>query len=613
MNRAPYSHFQAPAAAPEAGPVALSARAVPNCGGVLEHAREVLRLAAFLGVDVEERLVCPAPLLSRLCGRRMFFLRGWSRYESCVKGFNALGLLAEYAGLEERALAAAGPEAVRRAKAEFAASRRVFSPAELRAIPKSEWDALDPLAPALWRAFARRTIYCATSANLGICLHRALRDMRAKTVGLAGRRLPLLRRDEGRLVIWCPDEKADFMSPEKSAGLRALAAEKPALTSLKTYLNRQRRDPGALQDALRDGGYFFPTNPQSRAELRNLLSLALRGLETETGKPFKALIGDPRVGRALECLGVRVRNGRLLVRSPLEGGMLGMAVPYLRMIKEARRRGDGRAAAVWNPASIGAALAALTLCDERARPPGLRTRIHGVFDIANLQSLAQLFGVSVERHQSGRRTAYVGLGSSSYATGNLCFEVLKGSAAQRGAFRGRSHLHPATHTLNPVARALIYGEQILADDPSPRNPEPAGAAALAGYLLARLDGGSLSFVEVAHALRSAGFGRGLFLEFAGFGKDRGAGERFVLSAGEEGPNMQALAEGLLRALEWTPARLAAAARAESRRGRRQYRSRPLDDAAFEALDPAVHIHLTGDDGPQPSRSLVRALRGRARR
>ncbi len=609
MKRAPYSHFQAARRRAEGGPMALSEKELPNCGGVLEHARAVLRLAEFLGVDIGEALVSPAPLLSRLCGRLMFFLRGWSRYESCVKGFNALGLLAEYAGREERALARLPAAALRRAKLEYLASRGVFSAAALRALPGEEVDALDLLGLALWRAFSRRTIFCATSANLGICLHQALRDMRAKTIWVAGKKFPLLNEREGRLVVWCPDERADFMSPEKSARLAALAAEKPALTSLKTYVNRQGRDPGALKDALRAGGYFFPTNPQSRKELKNLLSLALSELEGETGRPLRKLLLDARVGRALESLGVRVQGGRLLVQSPLEGGMLGMAVPYLRMIEEARRRGDARAAAVWNPASIGAALAALVLCDRAVRPSP-RTRIHGVFDIANLQSLAQLFGVAVERHQSGRQTAYVGLGSSSYATGNLCFDVLKRSAQEKGAFRGRSHLHPATHTLNPVARALVFAEEIISGSPAPRKPEPAGAAALAGYLLARLDGRTLSFVELAQALRAGGFTRASFLEFSGFGTNRDAGERFVRLSGEEGSAMQALAEGLLEALAWAPGRLSRAARAERSRSRREYRARPFDDAAFEALGPAVHIHLTGDNCPQPSPRQVRELRTR---
>ena len=36
-----------------------------------------------------------APLLSELVGKPISFLRGWEMFESCVKGYNALGLMAE--------------------------------------------------------------------------------------------------------------------------------------------------------------------------------------------------------------------------------------------------------------------------------------------------------------------------------------------------------------------------------------------------------------------------------------------------------------------------------------------------------------------------------------
>lgn len=620
MNKAPYSHFERVADPdPDSGPVTLSPKALSNCGGTREHAMAVLRLARYLGVDTAETLVMPAPLLSFLCGRRMFYLRGWRRYESCVKGFNALGLLAEHAIIEERKLEKLSKAALRRDKRRFLASRGVFSKRELAAISKDELDGLDAMPLALWHAFSQRTIFCATSANLGICLHQALRDMRRKELAVAGKRFPLLGKDEGRLVIWCPDERADFMSTEKSFFLRALAVEKPKLTTLKPYVNRQSRDPGALKDALESGGYFFPTNPQSRSELKNLLTLALRDLAGKRGISISKLLANPAVRRALDSLGADVARVRLSVRSSLEGGMLGMAVPYLVMLEETLRRGDTRALAVWNPASIGAALAALVLCDEAAPElrRGTQTRIHGVFDIANLQSLAQLFGVPVRRHQSGRQTAYVGLGSGSYANGNLCFEILRRSARGKGPFRGESHLHPATHTLNPIARALAYSEDLhrvasapgfsLKDLRGLRKPEPAGAAALAGYLLARLDSGTLSFIEIAYALRLGGFTKATFLEFSGFGDDEAAADRYIQLSGEEGSHMEALARGLLQAMGRSPARLTQAARAERRRSRRNYASNPLDDPAFEAKDPAVNIHLTGDNCAQPSPELVARL------
>ena len=99
---------------------------------------------------------------------------------------------------------------------------------------------------------------------------------------------------------------------------------------------------------------------------------------------------------------------------------------------------------VWNQASIGAALAAAVLAEDVMKKPkvmndyskkiileewpklgieidGLlraksKRQVIGVFDTANLQSLAQLLGVVVTRHRSGRGSPFVGLGSSSYLT-----------------------------------------------------------------------------------------------------------------------------------------------------------------------------------------------------
>src|SRR5262249_46833470 len=159
----------------------------------------------------------------------------------------------------------------------------------------------------------------------------------------------------------------------------------------------------------------------------------------------------------------------------------------------------------------------------------VQTRIHGVFDLANLQSLAQLLGVVVERHLSGRGTAFVGLGSSSYANGNRCYEILKESQERGGPFHGEGTFHPAAHTLSPIAQALVFAEDFARAAATPefaamneearidhlsrhaRKPEPAGAAALAGYLLSRLDARTLSVAEMSFALRLAGFTPATFL------------------------------------------------------------------------------------------------------
>ncbi|MBI4345892.1 MAG: hypothetical protein HY553_03490 [Elusimicrobia bacterium] len=476
---------------------------------VLDRAVAVLRLARRLGIE-DERVLVEAPVASALCGRRVLYFRGWRLFDGCVKAFNALGLLAE-PGTSDAALRA---------------------------------------------AYARRRIVCSTSANMGISLHQALRRLRE--IGVLGPR-------EGELLIWCPDARADFMSAEKAAALRRLAAERPRLTTLRTYLNRRQRDPGALRDALRSGGWFFPTNPQSREELARLSAEAAEGL-----------------GRRPPA-----------ARKALDGGLLGMGAAYALLLEAWLARGERDGFSLWNPASIGAALAGLALADAEfrtgERPAGLSAfaprlaaarrlpplRLHGVFDIANLQSLAQLFGVVVTRHYSGRRTAYVGLGSSSYATGNLCFETLAESARKGGAFAGRDALHPATHTLNPVAQALVFAEGLP-------KPEPAGAAGLAGYLLSRLDAGTLTAARIGRALTRAGFDEASFGAF--MGQDAG---RWAREAGEEGPAMEAFARDIRAAL----------------------RARPRPEAPSRRAGDAVVIHLTGDQTAQPKRDIARAMRG----
>lgn len=669
-----YTHLASPAGASapdENFQVYLSADATPNLPDPLSHALFTMRLAVELGIklpadadphqlpyaDETDNLVFDAPLTSLVCGRRIRLLRGWKQFGSCVKGFNALGLLAEHAQLELRKLQALSPKELEAARLAYLASRRrdgapVFPANDLATLSAEQLGSVELLHVSLWRAYARRTVVCSTSSNMGISLHEALRYMQRKAVRLGGREFTILNVDEGELIIWAPDEQADFMNPEKTAKLRELEADKPRLTVLHTYINRKQRDPGALKDALNAGGYFFPTNPQSREELQNLLSISLGDIARERNIPFEELLVDPNVQVALESLGARIVGDRVAVRGGVTGGLLGLAVPYLIMLEETLRRGDATASSTWNQASIGAALAAIVLCDTTLREgpesspawneigasfPALAaflgrgrlgkdfaTRIHGLFDIANLQSLAQLFGVVVTKHLSGRGTAFVGLGSSSYANGNSCFDVLRASAAGDGAFRGRDGLHPATHTLNPIAQALVYAEDfaraafapgfdaLSEEDKVARlrrhaiKPEPAGAAAVAGYLLTRLDAGTLTFLEIAYALRLAGFDQERFLEFANFGRDEQSRNRFIQEASEEGEYMESLARSLLDALGREAAELSASARAERARSRLAYRWTAPDEDSFEAFSPVVNLYMTGDNCAQPSAGLVTA-------
>ena len=651
----------------------------PNCPDPMGLALGTIRLAEMLGCKIskvstlpllpystgEDHLVFDAPLVGFLTGLRSRFLRGWKQYDSCIKGFNALGLLSEHIHLEEQTLLSLPTEALREEAFQFLKSRTFDHEGNKEPGP-DYWDQESNRLTqielsgdllfylAIWRAFSRRPIICSTSSNMGISLHQALRALQSTVITFHEKQFFLLNKDEGRLVIWCPDEGADFMNDEKTSTLRSLERESPPLTRLRTYINRKERDPGALKQALENGGYFFPTNPQSREEMQNLLSIALHRISRERKISIWATYSDPLISKALRSLGVEVRGGAIIARSGVEGGLYGLMVPYLILLEETLQRGDTQAISTWNQASIGAALAAAVLTDCCLQKPellsietrreikkwfpnisgeivrgGLQkkllTRIHGVFDLANLQSLSQLYGVIIKNHLSGRGTAYVGLGSSSYANGNRCFDILRASSENEGPFRGKGALHPATHTINPVAQALIYGEDLHrvistlekermeGNDPElkihrhVKKPEPAGAAALAGYLLSRLDDGTLSYVEIAFVLKLLGFRRKTFLEFSGFEEETADRSAYIDEGFDEGECMGLFATNLLAALDCPIEVIEDKVHAERVHSQLNYFWNTLDDRALEDKDPIINFYLTGDNCRQPNRALIQEL------
>ena len=603
-----------------------------------------------------DQVVFDAPVLSWLLNKDVAFLRGWSMFESCIKGYNALGLIAEQVLIRHQALTEANATSIDEICRAFLRSRKVkglpcFSSEEVDSLTENEVQSLDLLDVAIWQALADVRIVCSTSSNMGISLHDALRGLQQAEIRFQDRTFFVLNDDEGSLVIWCPDERADFMSQEKSSYLRSLEAQEPSLTRLRTYINRQERDPGALSDALDCGGYFFPTNPQSPDELQNLLYYALLNMSSTNRVAIEDLLDDGRVQATLNSLGCEIASERVLVRRGVEGGLGGLMVPYLLLAEELGAEGAWRGMSVWNQASIGAALASAVLADTALRRSSrlssstrylldsyfpnarilfsderhganIRTGIHGVFDLANVQSLAQLLGVVVSDHLSGKGTAFVGLGSASYSNGNRCFEILNQDTKRGGPFRGNATFHPATHALNPVAQALVFGEEVtrirrlgarsVTDTVSLvqihcRKPEPAGAAAVAGYLLTRLDRGSLSSVQIAYTLRLLGFDRDLFLSFAGLAGGRDGEQAFVQAAQEEGLRMRHLAVELMTLLEWPMATLKTRAATEAAASLRHDFIAPLDSPSLEALSPLLVLYLTGDNTSQPSSRFIRKL------
>lgn len=612
--------------------------------------------------DDNDNIVFEAPLLSFIAGMRIGFLRGWKQYESCVKGFNAMGLLAEHVEKELNYLGSLERDSIIKLKKDFVKTRKkkssfseslehVFSEDEVNSLTNVEYERISLFDVAIWHAFYDRPIICSTSSNMGISLHQVIRNIQSTKINLKDRTFSILNDDEGNLVIWCPDERADFMNAEKTEVLRRLEIEQPPLTVLHTYISRIERDPGALRDALISGGYFFPTNPQSEEEMQNLLFMSLNDIARERNTGLSDILRDPKIKRALESLDCTIADGKVSVKRGVVGGIFGLMLPYFLCFEEILQSDELAALSIWNQASIGAGLGGLVMADMRLREyqkmpeplkndlhelfPSLsiflskriigkqiQTRIHGVFDLANLQSLAQLLGVVVEKHLSGRKTALVGLGSSSYATGNRCYDILKYSKKIDGPFKGKTTFHPTTHALIPIAQALIYGEDLFRVVTSKKfkqiekteqvrfimqhvvKPEPAGAASVAGFLLSRLDLGSLSFIEITVVLKLVGFTQESFLEFAGFGKETGSANLFLQDAYEEGEPMGQLAKNILTVLGWDISKLEEKALIERIHSRYNYRLHTLDDPDFEALKPFTLLNITGDNCRPPSEALV---------
>jgi len=608
-----------------------------------------LHMARRLGIDTPSKgvlnalpyspnsdtLVFNAPILSKLLHREVFFLRGWKQFPRCIKGFNALGLMAEHVVDWLQRFGTSTKSERQTAVHEFTRVHDLDVPLEHAEGAVSDIDL------AIWHCFSSKAIVCSTSSNMGVSLHEILRLMQTRKQTCRLGTYTILRPTEGSLVIWCPDERADFMNPEKARLLRGLESELPELTRLRTYINRQQRDPGALADALAMGGYFFPTNPQSATELQNLLFGALVADGEDVADAVARTLSDKKALNTLLSLGCKVdfEQSTIAVQRGVEGGIHGLMLPYWIMLEEICSHRSASGLETWNQASIGAALAAAVMAENivveprsltsttRAKfsdvfpnitrevlgkPRHESTRdIVGIFDIANMQSLAQLLGVTTDRHTAGRSTAFVGLGSSSYSNGNRCFEILDDSAQSGGPFVGRHGFHPATHTLNPVAQALILGEDLARVTRTEeltqlhdarihvqhaRKTESAGAAALAGVLLKLLDDGKLTVFEIALCLRRMGFdsSKFLFLHLSSISDD--SEETFIQSASEEGPYMGQLAKDLLTLLDWPIESL-------GRYAARQAESRP----AKSRTERALVIYLTGDNCDQPNDELLNEL------
>jgi hypothetical protein len=168
-----------------------------------------------------------------------------------------------------------------------------------------------------------------------------------------------------------------------------------------------------------------------------------------------------------------------------------------------------------------------------------------------------------------------------------------------------------------VAQALVLGEDVmrvlaeLGDGVDAieilrhvRKPEPAGAAALAGYLLDRLDSGTLSVVEIGFALRSLGLDRNCFLWICGLPQTLEGEQMYVRVASEEGPRMAQFATDLLTCLQWDPTELCRLANAERDSSSIMQLLSAKERLACSEWETLQIIYLTGDNTSQPSSAEI---------
>ena len=168
--------------------------------------------------------------------------------------------------------------------------------------------------------------------------------------------------------------------------------------------------------------------------------------------------------------------------------------------------------------------------------------------------------------------------------------------------------------MNFIAQAIIYGEGIALKKQGHKHadnefdkPEPAGAAALAGFLLLLLDNQLLSIFEIAQLLQKLGFTEEIFLKFCNFSPNQEGKSSFIQLAFEEGPCMGNFSSNLLDLLSLDPVSLSSQTVTEStssldNRKKFQHLSKLGLSSKF-----INYIYSTGNNTEQPTHDLEQKL------
>jgi|GEM_PF-5568772 len=602
-----------------------------KCLNPLGHALFSLHLAKELHLGFvqgeshqPQKLVSHSPLLSELLGKRIAILSGWLEFNNSIKAFHVLGLAAEAVRpllweIETwQELANKGDtvtsQQLKQRRLSFLQTRKdklgnfIFPPKQLT---DETLQAVKPIHLALWSAFASKPIVCTTSGNFGIAWYDVLAQMQALTIKLADKSFYILNQDEGELIIWCPERGSEIMRDEKDDILQGKINSGSLKCYLRRYETRKERDVKAISQVLDKLGYFFPTNPQSEANIKALL--------VEVSKVNSNLL--EKVSR----LGFKLK-------SSIRGGMYGAMIPYLYLLNEfiqdecllqiENAAKVDPLLAVYNPTSLGGTLAGFVEADLSLHQTDTRftlepeelsvlarelpvlkqyidtcdgcldfkVLIHAVPDNHTRPGIAGAFNVR-SPHIPGDGKKFMGLGSSGFPNNSLPQEVIMRSVKNNGAFKGKNHIHPTTHTMGYIAAALTFASDIQQYGKAAQLPELAGSFAVAGLLQEAVDRDLLSAQEVAWFLKRSGIGLDEFIALNP--EDYQTPKDFLQRATREGVAMRSFAEKLVNYLLLDLKKLAhEVSIIRARQAPRKYSRYPL-----------IFAHRTGDYCLQPSQEM----------
>ncbi len=534
-----------------------------------------------------QKLLSFSPLLSELFDRRVAVLSGWSDFNDSIKAFQVLGLVGERVRPVIEELEALQQErdrgngeaqkALYQRQYAFLVSRRdaegklIFRHRELT---DDRVASVDLVAIALREVFARRPVICTTSSNFGLALYDVLTRMQTLPLNIGDRAVTILNRDEGSLAIWCPRCGSDIMRDEKDDILRSKLESGSIKCQLCRYDSRAERDLKAIVQVLETGGYFFPTTPQSEANIKTLLETAISHY--------------PNLEQFL------LPGRETTLTASIRGGMWGAMVPYLSLLDEfiegelsnfdTHGCQDKTLLEIYNPTSIGATLAAFVEADlalhdrdvlsslkpqektildrefphlssylsDRGGCLDFTTSIRAVPDHHIRPGIAGAFDVS-SPHIPGDGKKFMGLGSSSFPNCSLPQATIDRSIAIGGGFRGGENVHPTTHTMGYIAAALAFASELQRQGKAAKLPELAGSFALAGVLQIAVEANQVSPEEVAWSLRRSGIAIDEFIALNP--EDYTTPEEFLDRARSEGELMAKFATSFLAALSMDRDRL----------------------------------------------------------